>query len=89
MTVSPNPPKPAAKCHKSTLASVSPSPANVGVTVGATPPNPAAANVSVTKVDSVLGQPKCHRSKRASVSPTAAYVTVKTEPGLPSPIRVK
>ena len=86
MTVSPNPPKPAAKCRKSTPASVSPSPANVGVAVGATPLNPAAANVSVTKVDSVPGQPK---SKRASVSPAAANVTVKTEPGLPSPIRVK
>ena len=89
LTVSPNPPKPAAKCHKSTPASVSPSPANVGVTVSATPPNPAAANVSVTKVDSVPGQPKRHRSKRASVSPAAANMTVKTEPGLPSPIRVK
>ena len=88
MTVSPNPPKPAAK-RKSTLASVSPSPANVGVTVSATPPNPAAANVSVTKVDSVPGQPKCRRSKRASVSPAAANMTVKTEPGLPSPIWVK
>ena len=89
MTVSPNPPKPAAKRRKSTPASVSPSPANVGVTVGATPPNPAAANVSVTKVDSIPGQPKRRRSKRASVSPAAANVTVKTEPGLPSPIRVK
>ena len=89
VTVSPNPPKPAAKHHKSTLASVSPPPTNVGMTVGVTPPNPAAANVSVTKVDSVLGQPKCCRSKRASVSPAAANVTVKTEPGLPIPIRVK
>ena len=97
MTVSPNPPKPAAddvsvrkaKHRKSTLASVNPPPANVGMTVGATPLNPAAANVSVTKVDSVPGQPKCRRSKQASVSPAAANVTVKTEPGLPSPIRVK
>ena len=89
MTVSPNPPKPAAKHRKSTPTSVSPSPANVGMTVGATPPNPAAANVSVTKVDSVPGQPKRRRSKQASVSPAAANVTVKTEPGLPSPIRVK
>ena len=97
MTVSPNPPKPAAddvsvrkaKHRKSTLASVSPPPANVGMTVGATPLNPAAANVSVTKVDSVPGQPKCRRSKQASVSPAAANVTVKTEPGLPSPIWVK
>ena len=88
MTVSPNPPKPAAKRRKSTPASVSLS-ANVGVTVSATPPNPAAANVSVTKVESVPGQPKRRRSKRASVSPAAANVTVKTEPGLPSPIRVK
>ena len=94
-----NQPKPAAddvsvrkaKRRKSTLASVSPPPANVGMTVGATPPNPAAANVSVTKVDSVQPkrQPKCHRSKQASVSPAAANVTVKTEPGLPSPISVK
>ena len=97
MTVSPIPLKPAAddvsvrkaKHRKSTPASVSPPPANVGVTVGATPPNPAAANVSVTKVDSVQRQPKCHRSKQASVSPAAANMTVKTEPGLPSPIRVK
>ena len=97
MTVSANPPKPAAadvsvrkaKCHKSTPASVSRPPANVGMTVGATPLNPAAANVSVTKVDSVLGQPKCCRSKQASVSSAAANVTVKTESGLPSPIRVK
>ena len=59
MTVSANPPKPAAddvsvrkaKHRKSTPASVSPPPANVGVTVGATPLNPAAANVSVTEVD--------------------------------------
>ena len=64
MTVSPNPPKPAAddvsvrkaKHHKTTPASVSPPPANVGVTisavtVSANPPNPPAANVSVTKVD--------------------------------------
>ena len=89
MTVSANSPNPSAddvtvrkaKCHKSTLASVSPPPANVGVTVGANPPNPAAANVSVIKVDSVLAQPKqpkCHRSKQASVSPAAANVTVKT-----------
>ena len=89
MTVSPNPMKPAAKCRKSTLASVSPSPANFGVTVSATPLNQAAANVSVTKVDSAPGQPKRCRSKWASVSPAAANVTVKTEPGLPSPIRVK
>ena len=89
MTVSPNPPKPAAKHRKSTPASVSPSPANVGMTVSATPPNPAAANESVTKVDSVPGQPKCRRSKRASVSPVAANMTVKTEAGLPSPIQVK
>ena len=95
MTVSANPPNPAAddvtvrkaKRCKSTPASVSPPPANVGMTVSANPPNPAAANVSVTKVDSVPAQPKqpkCHRSKQASVSPAAANVTVKTEPGLPT-----
>ena len=108
MTISANPANPAAddvtvrkaKHCKSTLASVSPPPANVGmtvsaVTVSANPPNPPAANVSVTKVDSVLAQPKqpkCHRSKQVSVSSTAANVTVKTEPGLPpqqSPIQIK
>ena len=108
MTVSANPANPAAddvtvrkaKRRKSTPASVSPPPANIGVTVGAVtvsanPLNPAAANVSVTKVDSVLAQPKqpkCSKSKQASVSPAAANVTVKTEPGLPpqqSPIQIK
>ena len=100
MTVSANPPNPAAddvsvrkaKHCKSTPGSVSPPPANIGMTVGANPPNLVAANVSVTKVDSVLGQPECRRSKQASVSPAAANVTVKTEPGLPphqSPIRIK
>ena len=93
MTVSANPPNPAAddvsvrkaKHRKPTLETI-------GVTVGANPPNPAAASVSVTKVDSVLGQHKCHRSKKASVSPAVANMTVKTEPGLlpqQSPIRIK
>ena len=84
MTVSANPPNPAAddvsvrkaKHRKSTLE-------NIGMTVSANSPNPAAASISVTKVDSVLGQHKCCRSKKASVSPAAANMTVKPEPGLP------